>query len=114
MRLAAGFSAILFAATGLFMAGPAEASPFDAIPWTITRTRHDQQDQDRVREQIERMEARARADERLSGARRGGYSDDRRDDRRDERRGNDTGNNFRNDSGDARGYEAPRGRGRER
>lgn len=113
-RLAAGLSAAFLAVTSLLLPVPAHANPFDAIPWTITRTRHNQQDQDRVREQIERMEARARADERLSGARRGGFSDERRDDRRDERRGNDGGNSFRNDSGDARGYEQPRGRGRDR
>ncbi|HVL09702.1 MAG TPA: hypothetical protein VM512_11170 [Burkholderiaceae bacterium] len=111
--LATGLSAVFLAASCLLMPGPVQANPFDAIPWTVTRTRHNQQDQDRVREQIERMEARARADERLSGARRGGF-DDRRDDRRDERRGNDTGNNFRNDSGDPRGYDPSRGRGRDR
>ncbi|WP_428851342.1 hypothetical protein [Imbroritus primus] len=112
-RFEAGLSAVFLVVTSLLLVTPAQANPFDAIPWTVTRTRHNQQDQDRVREQIERMEARARADERLSGARRGGF-DDRRDDRREERRGNDVGNNFRNDSGDSRGYDQPRGRGRDR
>lgn len=93
-------------ALALVIPAPATASPLDKISWAVARTRHEQNDQQRVREQIERMEARARADERLNGARRGG-SDNRRDSR-DNRRDHDQNDMSRgtppNDGGEPRDY----------
>ncbi len=86
------------------------AGPFDTLPWVVTQVRHEQQD--RVREQIERMEARARADERLSGARRGERRDrDMRGAGRDCEQGGQRGGD---DRGQGRVGRGDRGGGRDR